>query len=357
MFCDEKTIITIYVDDLLITNFNKQFNKNIKTIFSKQFHMIDFDFITHYFDIKLDRNKFQRILWFNQRVYLKKNFKNHDFFDNKSIVIFMKISTKLKVAFIEYIVNFDFKHIYQFVVEFFMYVMLDIRFDIVYFVFVINRYVFNFDEIHWTTIKRIFRYLKNTLHFRFIFFDSLKFLIDWTNVDWINNKNIRRFIFDYVFNFDNTIIIWFFKRQFTIALSICEIEYMNQIQVVKKIIWFFELFNELNTFNMFINIEIFFIIYEISKLVYCLIVIVIYCDNQKTQALVKNFINHFRMKHMNIQHHFVREKIIEKQIQLKHVFTTKQIIDDFIKLLFRNSFEKFRKTLNFIWIIARSKLL
>ena len=60
----------------------------------------------------------------------------------------MKISTKLKTVFIEYIANFNFKHIYQFVVEFFMYVMLDIRFDIVYFVFVINQYVFNFDEIH-----------------------------------------------------------------------------------------------------------------------------------------------------------------------------------------------------------------
>ena len=58
VFCNEKTIIIIYVDDLLITNFNKQFNKNIKTIFNKQFHIIDFDFIIHYFDIKFDQNKF-----------------------------------------------------------------------------------------------------------------------------------------------------------------------------------------------------------------------------------------------------------------------------------------------------------
>ena len=65
---------------------------------------------------------------------------------------------------------------------------------------------------------------------------------------------------------------------------------------------------------MFINIEKVFIVYEILKLIYCLSVIVIYCNNQKTQALVKNFINYFRIKHMNIQHHFVREKIIEKQI-------------------------------------------
>ena len=58
VFCNKKIIIIIYVDDLLITNSNKQFNKNIKTIFNKQFHIIDFDFIIHYFDIKFNRNKF-----------------------------------------------------------------------------------------------------------------------------------------------------------------------------------------------------------------------------------------------------------------------------------------------------------
>ena len=62
VFCNEKTIIIIYVDDLLITNSNKQFNKNIKTIFNKHFHIIDFDFIIHYFDMKFDENKFQQIL-------------------------------------------------------------------------------------------------------------------------------------------------------------------------------------------------------------------------------------------------------------------------------------------------------
>ena len=99
---------------------------------------------------------------------------------------------------------------------------------------------------------------------------------------------------------------------------------------------------------MFINIEKVFIIYEIAKSIYCFVITIMYCNNQKTQTFVKNFINYFRIKHINIQHHFVREKIIEKQIQLKHVFTTKQIIDDFIKSLSRNSFEKFRKALNFI---------
>ena len=72
--------------------------------------------------------------------------------------------------------------------------------------------------------------------------------------------------------------------------------------------------NELNTFNIFINIDKTFIIYNIVEFFYCFVAIIIYCDNQKAQTFAKNFINHFRMKHINIQHYFVREKIIKNQI-------------------------------------------
>ena len=76
--------------------------------------------------------------------------------------------------------------------------------------------------------KFFFRYFRHLFDFRFIFFDFLQLFVDYTNVDWINDKNIRYFIFDYIFNFENVVINWFLKRQIIIALSICEIEYMNQ---------------------------------------------------------------------------------------------------------------------------------
>ena len=106
--------------------------------------------------------------------------------------------------------------------------------------------------------------------------------------------------------------------------------------------------NELNTFKMLINIDEAFTIYNIFEFFYCFVVIIIYCDNQKAQTLAKNFINYFRIKHINIQHHFVREKIIKNQIQLKHVSTHDQIINNFTKSLFRNVFEKFRNAFDLI---------
>ena len=53
---------------------------------------------------------------------------------------------KLKIVFVDYIVKFEFKHIYQFVVNFFMYAMFETRFNIIYVVFVISKYAFNFTK-------------------------------------------------------------------------------------------------------------------------------------------------------------------------------------------------------------------
>ena len=122
---------------------------------------------------------------------------------------------------------------------------------------------------------------------------------------------------------------------------------MGQTQAVKEAIWLFGLLNELDTFGMLINIGEGLIVFRIFESVYFFVATIIYCDNQEAQALAKNFINHFRIKHMNIQHHFVRKKIAEGQIQLEHVFTQDQIANEFIKSLPRDAFEKFRNALSF----------
>ena len=92
--------------------------------------------------------------------------------------------------------------------------------------------------------------------------------------------------------------------------------------------------NELQLSNM---IEV---VIEIS--VYCFVVTIIYCDNQKTQTLVKNSISHARSKHIDIQQHFIKNKIVDDTLDLQHVFNENQIVDDLIKFLLKNKFLKFR---------------
>ena len=116
-----------------------------------------------------------------------------------------------------------------------MYVILKTRSDFIYVVFMINKYVFNFIDIHWKTVKRIFRYIWKTLDLRFIFNEIFKSFVKYIDVDWKENRNTRRFTFEYIFNVKNEIISWSFKCQSIVILFIYEVEYINQIQTIKEI--------------------------------------------------------------------------------------------------------------------------
>ena len=116
---------------------------------------------------------------------------------------------------------------------------------------------------------------------------------------------------------------------------------MNQTQTTKKTIWLFELLNELQFSDM---IEV-----VTEAFAYCLVVTIIYCDNQEAQALAKNSISHARSKHIDIQQHFIRNKIVDDTLDLQHVFNENQVADHLIKPLLKNKFLKFRLDSDLYW--------
>jgi len=58
---------------------------------------------------------------------------------------------------------------------------------------------------------------------------------------------------------------------------------------------------------------------------------IIWCDNISALALASNPIYHARTKHIEIDYHFVREKVINRDIMLKFISTHDQLADVFTK--------------------------
>jgi hypothetical protein len=72
----------------------------------------------------------------------------------------------------------------------------------------------------------------------------------------------------------------------------------------------------------------------------------IYCDNVSAVYLSTDPIQHQRTKHVEIDLHFVRDRVAIGEVQVLHVPTTSQFADIFIKGLLFSTFTEFRSSLN-----------
>jgi len=73
--------------------------------------------------------------------------------------------------------------------------------------------------------------------------------------------------------------------------------------------------------------------------------VVIYCDNISSILLANNLVYHARTKYIEVHYHFIREKVLTREINLIHVNTKNQVLDIFTKALGIDKLKRFRKLL------------
>ena len=72
------------------------------------------------------------------------------------------------------------------------------------------------------------------------------------------------------------------------------------------------------------------------------------CDNTSTINISKNLVQHFRTKHIEIRHHFLRDHAQNVDITLEFVSTKYQLADIFTKPLSEEQFVDIRRQLRVI---------
>ena len=70
------------------------------------------------------------------------------------------------------------------------------------------------------------------------------------------------------------------------------------------------------------------------------------CDNLDATYLSANPVFHARTKHIEIDFHFVRERVANKQLEIRFIPSKNQLADGFTKALPVKSFEEFKRNLN-----------
>ena len=173
-------------------------------------------------------------------------------------------------------------------------------------------------NIHLTAAKRVLRYLKGTLQFGLQFNKGSLQLNGFCDSDWAGNPDDRKSTSGYCIYLGSCLISWAAKKQSVVARSSTEAEYRSMAHTVAELYWLRMLLKELH--------------------ISLLTAPCIWVDNISVLALSSNPVFHARTKHIEMDYHFIREKIFNKDIQAKYISTSAQPSDIFTKGLSSSRF-------------------
>jgi len=122
------------------------------------------------------------------------------------------------------------------------------------------------------------------------------------------------FACEYCVLIGNNLISWKSKKQHVVTRSSTAAEYRVMASTTCKLIWLKHLLNKDLQFG------------EVTQMI-------LICYNQVALHISPNFVFHERTKHIEIDCHFIRKKIIFGDIKTKFINSNYQLVDIFTKSL------------------------
>ena len=180
---------------------------------------------------------------------------------------------------------------------------------------------------HLLLVKRVLRYIRGTTgHGLTLFRRSSNKLMAYSDADWAGCLDTRRSTSGYCVFLGNNLVSWSAKRQHTVSRSSAEAEYRAVANVVAETCWLRQLLQELHR--------------PVTGAT------VVFCDNVSSIYMTQNPVHHQRTKHVEIDLHFVRDRVTTGEVRVLHVPSSSQFADIFTKGLPSPLFLDFRDSLN-----------
>ena len=205
-----------------------------------------------------------------------------------------------------------------------MYLSVCTRPDISQAVGALARYMAKPTMEHWTAAKGVLRYLAGTVEYGLNYGGgSSTELLGYGDADYAGDTDTRRSTTGYVYLLNGGVVSWSSRLQPTVAASTTEAEYMAAAYAVKEGLWLRKLMCDL--------------LGQQAE------VVTIFCDNQATISLLKNPISSVRSKHIDVLHHFARERVARGEVSFVYCSTDAMLADCMTKALPESKFALCRK--------------
>lgn len=198
--------------------------------------------------------------------------------------------------------------------------------DIAYAVQQICLFMHDPRELHLQALRRILRYIQGTKTKGLQLLRHQKMnLTAYSDADWAGCPSTRRSTSGFCVFLGDNLLSWSAKRQPTVSRSSAEAEYKGVANAVAETCGIRNLLLEMHC--------------PLKQAT------IVYCDNISAVYLSSNPVQHQRTKHVEIDIHFVREKVQMGQIRVLHIPASSQYADIFTKGLPSTLYSSFRSSL------------
>jgi hypothetical protein len=182
-------------------------------------------------------------------------------------------------------------------------------------------------EVHWSAVKRILRYVRSNTKIGLKISRCKSLLVSgFSDADWAGSPDDRRSTGGFAIFLGSNLVSWSARKQATVSRSSTEAEYKAVANATAEIMWIQILLKEIGIQAP-----------KAGKL---------WCDNLGAKYLSSNPIFHARTKHIEVDYHFVRERVMRNLLQIDFVPTGDQIADGFTKPITVRQLENFKHNLN-----------
>eukprot|EP00170_Pyropia_yezoensis_P005168 contig_21086_g5182 len=164
---------------------------------------------------------------------------------------------------------------------------------------------------HYAAAKTVLRYLKGTLEWG-LRYGARGGLVGYSDADFAGDVDTRRSTSGYVFVLNGAAVSCLSKVQPTVATSTMEAEYIASVQAAREAVWLKLLIKTLMRTDNAVPLR---------------------CDNQGALRLADHPGGTPRSKHIDVGHHFVRDRAARGDITLVYVPTAEMVADVLTKAL------------------------
>ncbi|KAJ3698209.1 hypothetical protein LUZ61_001914 [Rhynchospora tenuis] len=314
-------IVLVYVDDIIITGSDNSMISNCIAQLNTRFAIKDLGPLHYFLGIAVNNNS--KGMHLSQSKYIKDLLQRTNMLSAKPTTTPLATDMALFPGDSE---PFSDPHLYRSTVGALQYATVT-RPDISFAVNKLSQFMHSPTSNQWMAVKHVLRYLSGTLHHGLQFHaKSDAQLHAYTDADWAGSSFDRRSTSGYSIFWGHNLISWSAKKQPTVARSSTEAEYRSLALACAELLWVQYLIQELH-----------FHLYQPP---------IIWCDNIGATFLASNPMFHSGTKHVEIDFHFVREKVAAKSLCVRYLCSADQLADIFTKPLSTNRFTLLRDKLN-----------